>query len=211
MVETGDTCDKISSAHGITSAQLLAWNPSVGSSCGGLWANAYACVSIIGVDPPKTTTTKAGNGVTTPAPIQTGMVSNCHKFHFVETGQTCAIVAAKYSISVADFTKWNPAAKSDCSGLWGNTYACVGIIGGTATTTQKATTTTKNGVSTPTPTQPGMVSNCKKFALVKKDDTCDKIVAAAKITLDNFVKWNTGVGGKTCTSMWANTYVCIGV
>ncbi|KAK4209330.1 hypothetical protein QBC37DRAFT_294816, partial [Rhypophila decipiens] len=58
-----------------------------------------------------------------------------------------------------------------------------------------------------TPTQPGMVNNCKKFVLVKTGDTCDKIVAANKITLDNFIKWNTGVGGKACTSLWANAYV----
>jgi hypothetical protein len=53
------------------------------------------------------------------------MVSNCNKFHFVQRGQTCATIAPLYSISVAQFVQWNPAAKSDCSGLWAET---VGVL-----------------------------------------------------------------------------------
>jgi hypothetical protein len=49
------------------------------------------------------------------------MVGNCNKFHFVKKDQTCTIIAALYSLSVAQFTQWNPAAKSDCSGLWAET------------------------------------------------------------------------------------------
>jgi hypothetical protein len=51
----------------------------------------------------------------TPSPVQDGMVANCNKFHFVQRGQTCATIAPLYSISVAQFVQWNPAAKSDCS------------------------------------------------------------------------------------------------
>jgi hypothetical protein len=72
--------------------------------------------------PPTTTTsTTPGNGVSTPLPIQDGMTQNCNKFHFVQTGQTCATLASLYSISVAQFIQWNPAAGSDCSGLWAST------------------------------------------------------------------------------------------
>lgn len=120
LVKAGDSCAGIASAHGISLAQFQAWNPSAGTTCSGLWADAYACVSIIGVDATPTTT-QTGNGVATPAPTQSGMVSNCNKFHFVEAGQTCSTIASSYGIGLRQFTEWNPAAKSDCSGLWAST------------------------------------------------------------------------------------------
>ncbi|KAK5657992.1 hypothetical protein OQA88_2546 [Cercophora sp. LCS_1] len=211
FVKPGDSCDAIASANRITLAQFLAWNPAAGATCSGLWANAYACVSIIGVDPPPptTTTTSAGNGVTTPVPTQAGMVANCNKFHFVASGQTCAVIASLYSISTAQFTQWNPAANADCSGLWASTYACVGVIG--TNPTPSPTTTTPTGVATPTPTQPGMVSGCKKFAFVNPGDTCAAIASRSGITVNQFVAWNTGVGGTACTGLWANTYACVGI
>lgn len=46
------------------------------------------------------------------------MVGNCNKFHYVEKDQTCTSVLALYSLSIAQFAQWNPAAKGDCSGLW---------------------------------------------------------------------------------------------
>lgn len=46
------------------------------------------------------------------------MVGNCNKFHWVEKDQSCTTIAELYSISTAQFVQWNPAAKSDCSGLW---------------------------------------------------------------------------------------------
>ncbi|KAI1862678.1 uncharacterized protein JN550_010015 [Neoarthrinium moseri] len=75
-----------------------------GASCTGLWADAYACVPVIGVDmAPTATATQPGNGIATPAPTQPGMISNSNKFHFVESSQSC-------------------------SGLWINTYACVAVL-----------------------------------------------------------------------------------
>jgi hypothetical protein len=121
FVPRDETCSTIASKNGITPAQFLAWNPSVGSTCSGLWADAYACVSIVGhsITPP--------NAVQTPAPIQTGMVGTCKKFHFVQKDETCAVITAKYGISEANFVKWNPAVGSGCRGMWANTYACVGV------------------------------------------------------------------------------------
>jgi hypothetical protein len=51
------------------------------------------------------------------------MVGNCNKFHFVDKGQTCATIAALYSISTAQFIQWNPAVNSDCTGLWASTVS----------------------------------------------------------------------------------------
>ncbi|RYP13788.1 hypothetical protein DL765_006737 [Monosporascus sp. GIB2] len=126
QVNTGDTCDRIASKNGITVTEFLKWNTNVGgTACNGLWANAYVCVSIVGHTPTPVTT---GNGIATPTPTQAGMVSNCKAFYKVVSGDTCATIASKYKITSAQFIRWNPAAKSDCTGLWSNTYACVAVL-----------------------------------------------------------------------------------
>jgi hypothetical protein len=52
LVKEGDTCQQIAAKSGISEAQFKTWNPSVGSSCGGIWPNAYVCVRTIGFVPP---------------------------------------------------------------------------------------------------------------------------------------------------------------
>jgi hypothetical protein len=113
MVKEGDGCSAIASKFGITLEQFLTWNPAAGSTCGGLWKDAYACVSIIrqeGTKPPATSTkppttsTKSTNGVVTPTPTQPNMADNCNQFHFVVGEKdTCASIATKYAISLATF------------------------------------------------------------------------------------------------------------
>ncbi|KAL2145839.1 hypothetical protein VTI28DRAFT_6136 [Corynascus sepedonium] len=131
FVVAGDTCDNIVAKHGITLAQFLSWNPSVGSTCSGLWASAYGCVSIVGHTPIKPTTTK-DNGIATPTPIQPNMVNNCDLFYKVKSGDTCATIAAS-GITVEQLTTWNPYVKSDCSLLWLDYYICISIVGHTPT------------------------------------------------------------------------------
>ncbi|KAF1835104.1 hypothetical protein BDW02DRAFT_588426 [Decorospora gaudefroyi] len=160
------------------------------------------------------TTTTAGNGVATPMPTQPGMVSNCNRFHYVASGVTCSQILSYQKISLADFAKWNPSVNNDCSGLWAEVNVCVGVIGGTHVTTftTKPSTTTSagNGVQTPQPTQPGMVTNCNKFHYVASGVTCSQITSYQKISLSNFVKWNPTVGSD-CRSMQAGVNVCVGV
>lgn len=206
FVVAGDTCETITAKHGITQAQFLAWNPSVGSTCSGLWANAYACVSIIGHTPSiPTTTTTTGNGIATPTPVQPNMVSNCDSFHKVQSGDTCATIAAAKGISVSQFTTWNPYVRSDCSLLWLDYYVCVSIVGHTPTPVNPG-----NGIQTPTPYQDGMTTSCKTFHFVQSGQNCDYITGRYGITRANFVKWNPAVRSD-CTGMWANAYVCVAV
>jgi hypothetical protein len=143
-------------------------------------------------------------------PTQPNLVSNCDKFHFVKTGDSCQGLATQYGITLNQFLTWNPSAGSTCGGLWAEAYACVSIIGHEPSPTPTTTTPPPGGVQTPTPTQPGMIAGCKKFDFVNKGDTCDVITKRNNITLANFVKWNSGVGSD-CRSMWAEAYVCVGV
>ncbi|KAK3384070.1 hypothetical protein B0T24DRAFT_688987 [Lasiosphaeria ovina] len=77
--------------------------------------------------PPPTSTTP-NTGIATPSPIQPGMTSRCRAFYYVRPGDTCAAIAARYSIPVGQFIGWNPGARADCASLWANTYACVGVF-----------------------------------------------------------------------------------
>ncbi len=227
-VVSGDGCVSIASSFGITLDQFYAWNPAVGSDCTSLWLSTYVCVGTLGqaTVTTKTTassttassTTTTGNGISTPTPTQTGMVSNCNSFYYVVSGDSCPSIASQYGISLAQFYAWNPAVGSDCTSLWVNTYCCVGIVGQTASTSTSSTsstssttsTTTGNGVSTPTPTQTGMVSNCDSFHYVASGDSCPSIASQYGISLAQFYAWNPAVGSD-CTSLWLNTYCCVGV
>ncbi|KAJ3496994.1 hypothetical protein NLG97_g2241 [Lecanicillium saksenae] len=217
LVKEGESCAEISAANHISVADLTTWNPKVGAQCTGLWAKTYACVGVIGSVPATTTTTTTtapGNGIATPSPTQPNMVDNCNKFHYISKGDSCDQITSYQGISQKDFAKWNPQVGQQCTGLWADTYACVGVIGGTTTTTTSTTSTstrpTSNGIPTPQPTQPGMVSNCVKFHYVSKGNTCDQITSYQGISQKDFARWNPQIGNQ-CTGMWADAYACVGI
>lgn len=167
-VKSGEICADIALAHGITQQQFLAWNPTVGTACTGLWAETWYCVKTKGVNSSPPTTTSApgnGNGIETPTPIQQGMVSNCNAFATVRPTTTCQGILDWNKITLADFVKWNPAVGPTCGNLWANTWACIGVIGNNPSPPSTTTTKPGNGITTPSPTQPNMVSNCNAFAV----------------------------------------------
>lgn len=134
------------------------------------------------------------------------MVDNCNKFYLVQKGDSCAAILKNNNLSLKDFTTWNPSVGPTCTGLWLDTYACISVIGYTPTPTQPG-----NGIATPTPIQPGMVNNCDKFDKINKGDSCAAIAKRNGIPVDDFVKWNTQVGGVACTGLWLDSYVCVRV
>lgn len=152
------------------------------------------------------TPTKPDNGIDTPLPIQEGMVDDCDAFYPVEAGDTCAVIASGNGVDVSDIISWNPAVGPACGNMWEGYNLCVSVIGHEA-----APAAPDNGVETPTPIQPGMVDNCNEFYLVKTGDVCKTISDENNITLDQFLEWNTGVGGRGCPGLWGDAYVCIGV
>jgi hypothetical protein len=81
-------------------------------------------VSIIGHT---LTPTIPSNGTATPSPVQDGMAKSCKTFYVVSR-DTCTSIAATYKITTARFVAWNPAVKSDYTGIWANTYACVAVL-----------------------------------------------------------------------------------
>jgi hypothetical protein len=132
FVVSGDECGTIASNAGISLADFYAWNPAVGSTCGTLDLNDYVCIDVSGVIPSTTTgapsTTTPANGVSTPTPYQTGMVTNCNKFHLVTSGDQCGTIASNAGISLTNFYAWNPAVGSTCATLGLNEYVCIGTL-----------------------------------------------------------------------------------
>lgn len=128
-VRSGETCDTVARNNGITVQNLASWNAGIGDTkCTGLWADAYACVNVIGRDPTPISSLPP-NAIQTPSPTQRGMIGSCSKFYKVRAGDGCWQIAKDKGIALDDLYRWNPAVKADCSGLQAETYLCVGIIG----------------------------------------------------------------------------------
>ncbi|RBR15596.1 uncharacterized protein FIESC28_07237 [Fusarium coffeatum] len=127
QIKPTTTCSSIEKYYNLAIKTFLSWNPAVGQVCEYLQTRYYVCVATVGWKPPTKTTTKPSNGVSTPTPIQSGMVGNCKKFHPVASTTTCTSIQAYYKITMAQLVKWNPAIGSKCTGLWANYYVCVGV------------------------------------------------------------------------------------
>jgi LysM repeat protein len=210
-VTAGDGCSAIAASAGISLDDFYAWNPAVGDTCLGLDTGYYVCIDIVGYTASTTATTStAGNGITTPTPIQTSMVTDCDVFHSVTAGDGCSAIAASAGISLDDFYAWNPAVGDTCLGLDTGYYVCIDIVGYTASTTAATTSTAGNGITTPTPIQTSMVTNCDVFHSVTAGDGCSAIAASAGIPLDTFYAWNPAVGD-TCSGLDTGYYVCIDI
>ena len=219
-----DSCEKISQKYGIfTASEFISWNPAVGDDCSAIWAKTYYCVGVPGTPttPPKTssTVTPTSTGTPKPSPTQEGLIESCTNFYYAVANDNCEKIATKFGgiFSVSDFISWNPAVGDDCSAIWAKTYYCVGVPG-TPTTPPKTSSTvtptpTGNGVSTPLPTQPGMVTNCDAFFFVPEGygEGCQAIADKSGITLSQFLTWNPEVGGDSCPKLWAKAYVCVSI
>ncbi|KAK1841141.1 LysM domain-containing protein-like protein 1 [Colletotrichum chrysophilum] len=211
LVESGNTCDAITTQYGISLSDFYEWNPAVGSACSGLWLGYYVCIAVPGTStrPPSVTPT-ATSGPSPPSPTQAGLIESCNKFHLVESGNTCEIVANQYGISLANFYRWNPAVGSACTGLWLGYYVCVGVPGMSPQPTP--TTSTSAPPTGPTPTQAGIVTNCNRWYQAVSGDFCQKIVDThnGAFTLGQFYSWNPAVGSD-CSGLWLGYYYCVGV
>lgn len=149
------------------------------------------------------TPTSPDDEVETPPGIQDGMVENCDAFYLVEPGDTCTEIASANGVSLGDLVEWNPDIGEDCTNMLAYYHLCVSVEGH-----EPGDSTEEDGS---TPTQPGTVEECDEFHLVEQGDICGEIVEEYDISMDEFLEWNTNVGGRACTGLWLDYYVCVGV
>lgn len=85
----GQACGSFASANSITTAQLYAWNPVLGTNgenCAtSFWADEYYCVSVTGA----------------PGPVQSGIPNTCDEYTEASAGQTCSSFASANGITTA--------------------------------------------------------------------------------------------------------------
>ncbi|KAM0444391.1 hypothetical protein ACHAO4_010234 [Trichoderma viride] len=202
--DDGDTCASLAAAWGITEAQFKSYNLSV-KECSALRSGSSYCVEWTGPLPGQSTTaveTSTSTSNSFPSPTQPGTTSKCTKW-VPQTGDNyCAELAATNGVSLADFLKWNNI-KADCSNLVAGDYECV-AVGGTTTTKKPTSSLPGHGA------EPGTISSCKKFHLIKSGDSCASIEKHYHITDAQFRKLNTKLNSK-CSNLWLNYNVCVGV
>ncbi|CAG8904008.1 unnamed protein product [Penicillium egyptiacum] len=217
FVQSGDYCAGITSTYGnFTLDQFYSWNRAVKNDCTGLQAGYYVCVGVTGSTTVTTTTSKTTTApattTTSPySPQRSGIVSTCKSYYFVGSGDTCAVIAAEYGISLSNFYSWNPVVGSTCGGLQAGYWVCVGIS--TTTTTITKTTTSAASTSTatgPSPTQAGIAPNCATYYRAVSGDSCWSIVNEkyTYLTTDKFYSWNPAVGS-TCSNLQVGYYYCV--
>jgi hypothetical protein len=74
--------------------------------------------------------------------------------------------------------------------------------------TPPSTTTTSagNGVETPQPTQPGMVSNCATFHYIGPNTVCSQVLSYRQISVADLYKWKPSVNAD-CSGLQKLVYV----
>ncbi|WYZ36110.1 hypothetical protein EsH8_X_000757 [Colletotrichum jinshuiense] len=202
---------------------LDCYDPSVKRDCLGMVIGTYYCTSTEAdgcplpeedddsqTSPSTTTRTSSPTGIANTIHVQSGIVSNCNKFYNVVSGDGCWAIAQAPGIALDDFYLWNPAVKSDCTGLQADVHVCVSLAAAGTPQPAPKTTAGAGAGATPSPVQEGRVANCVDFYLVQSGDGCWAISDARVIALDDLYSWNPAV--KTdCSGLQANVYVCVGV
>ncbi|EAW14094.1 putative LysM domain protein [Aspergillus clavatus NRRL 1] len=228
-ITSSDTCVNLENYFGITTAQLTFWNPSLSSTNCVLTVGWSYCVESPSVPTttttstttvptttstsPTTTTTTSTSGA--PSPTQSGLISTCDAFYKVQAGDICYNIVTSFgNFTIDQFYQWNPAVKTDCSGLQAGYYVCVGVPGLTTTTTTTsttiATTTTSATHTGPSPTQTGIISDCVTYYQVQSGDSCWSIVTKkySYLTTSEFISWNPAVGA-TCSYLDVGYWYCV--
>ncbi|KPM44174.1 hypothetical protein AK830_g2383 [Neonectria ditissima] len=138
LVQSGEKCSTVANSNGVSIPNFLKWNPEAGAGCTGLKtdANSISIPDFLEWNP------KAGTGCTglktdayacvwtinyKPTPVQGTLIRDCKKYHFVAKGQVCKNIQKKYSVTLANLYKWNPAIGKDCRSMWAEVYICVGV------------------------------------------------------------------------------------
>ncbi|KAI0190612.1 hypothetical protein F4808DRAFT_401018 [Astrocystis sublimbata] len=187
------TCEDILSMFYLTIGEFYKLNPSVGKECTHLAIGTYYCVlttDMLDDDEDDTNTGKPGTTTTKGATTKT-------------TTKGATTKTTTKGTTTKTTTK-GATTKTTTKGATTKTTT-------KATTTKKITTTSKaTGVSTPSPVQTGIASNCNKFYKVKSGDGCWAIADKLGIALADFYSWNPAVK-KDCSDLEINVYVCISV
>ena len=198
-------------------------NPTGDANAGGQERGGPGGADPTGVSGTQTilvTSTPLGEAPTAaPAPTQAGIAANCNTYAKATSGDYCQNFAQNNSITADDLYTWNTVlglGGSNCSTqFFANYFYCVGVSGGSTTTSMPSPTTTSVIPSAvPSPTQSGISPYCNKYRETVSGDYCSKFAQDNNISAADLYAWNTalGNGGTNCnTQLFANYYYCVGI
>lgn len=135
MANAGGSCPAFASRVGISTSNLYAWNPVLGSSgqnCASqFWGNTYYCVAVSPNYPSTTVKPTTTGAAPAPGPTQSGIISTCSKYLMANSGGSCPVFAQRAGISTSQLYAWNSVlgknGENCASQFWANTYYCVGV------------------------------------------------------------------------------------
>ena len=218
LLTFGETCQMVLDGYSITIDQFYTWNPAIGSNCQNLWTGYQYCVRTNSSSAVQTQSSPAGPSPS--APTQSGQPSNCNRWYMAQNGDTCASVEQAGALSDTLFKQFNPAVKSDCSGLWATYAYCIGTTNQNPAPSPTSTLTSSPSLSPsgsliPSPTQANSImKNCNKYAQASSGGTCSGFAKSNGISTTNLYTWNSVLGslGENCnTQFWIGYYYCTGV
>jgi hypothetical protein len=145
------------------------------------------------------------------APVQTEVATHCDKYYTAQRNDSCASINAKFAITFAMFSEWNPTSKlllmdctcsrltyaqvgPNCENLWLEHAYCVD--GPTLRELDRA------------PVREGTARDCMGYCTVQILDTCRSIKRKFRVSLEDLYKWNTDIGSN-CEDLWPGYALCI--
>ncbi|KAK5996644.1 LysM domain-containing protein [Cladobotryum mycophilum] len=218
-IRQDDSCASISLAFSITLDDFYFLNAGVDKkTCNNLWLGYSYCVKAVGdietypghtVSVPSTSFTRPPVQTETPPPVFYPPPDNAHAPGTIDG---CDLWANAVDITLTQLRRWNPSLKEDnCVLLAQYSYCLIKkddmndpLTIATRTSTAPTTTTTSStptGSPPPAETQTGASKDCKAWHVVKTGDGCYDIAHPYSISLDDFYKWNPGVGSN-CEHLW---------
>ncbi|CAN9364373.1 unnamed protein product [Alternaria sp. RS040] len=197
-------------------------NPAVGSTCANLWTETAYCVKSPNAPPPATSispTSVAPSSTVAPgpgAPTHTGQPANCVRWHIVEKGDDCSILANKYFITLEQFYAWNPAVSNDCrDNFWQGSAYCVGTSDSISVSRSALPPSpTPSAFVIPSPNQANnAIKECNKVAQAQEGDWCALFAERNGISDAQLYAWNAVLdNGNACgSSFWKDYWYCVGV
>lgn len=115
-VQPGDSCATMGGLYGASTAQLVAWNPSLNADCSGVVAGYTYCVSSPVAVPPAT----AARGIDRRS--CTGYSSP------VQASDTCASIGAAYGVNPPRIVRLNRSLNSQCNNMIAGESYCLTSI-----------------------------------------------------------------------------------
>ncbi|KAG2421924.1 hypothetical protein HFD88_005900 [Aspergillus terreus] len=145
-----------------------------------------------------------------PYPRQTGIVSECNRYHRVVNGDNCWSISRQYGINIDDFYRWNPAVGPACETLWVGYYVCIGVSRKLlVSTTMYSANPFQNTSTIPETYYDYNEAYCHLcISNPVRNSTELYRVKYPNITLSQFMRWNPSVGNE-CQNLLAGYCYCV--